>query len=69
MNGCSPDRRQPAVPAVSVEVDDIDTAHAAALAVGAGIVHPLTDEPWGVRRFFVRDPDGNIVNVLGHHRP
>lgn len=29
--------------------------------------HPLTDEPWGVRRFFFRDPDGNIVNVTAHH--
>jgi hypothetical protein len=26
----------------------------------------MTDGPWGVRRFFVRDPDGNVVNVLGH---
>ena len=33
---------------------------------GAEIVHPLTDEPWGVRRFFVRDPDGHVVNVLEH---
>ena len=33
---------------------------------GDEIVHPLTDEPWGVRRFFVRDPDGNVVNVLSH---
>ncbi|THJ66319.1 VOC family protein [Candidatus Frankia alpina] len=63
------DLSAPAVPAVSVEVDDIDAAHAAAFAAGAGFVHPLTDEPWGVRRFFVRDPDGNIVNVLGHTRP
>ncbi len=63
------DLSAPAVPAVSVEVDDIDAVHAAAFAAGADFVHPLTDEPWGVRRFFVRDPDGNIVNVLGHTRP
>ncbi len=30
------------------------------------IVHPLTDEAWGVRRFFVRDPDGHVINVLSH---
>jgi catechol 2,3-dioxygenase-like lactoylglutathione lyase family enzyme len=54
------------VPAVSVQVDDVDACHAAALRVGAEIVHPLTDEPWGVRRFFVRDPDGHVVNVLSH---
>jgi uncharacterized glyoxalase superfamily protein PhnB len=33
---------------------------------GAEIVHPLQDEEWGVRRFFVRDPNGRVVNVLGH---
>lgn len=54
------------VPSVSVQVDDVDAAHEAAVREGAEIVHPLTDEPWGVRRFFVRDPDGNIINVLGH---
>jgi hypothetical protein len=30
-------------------------------------VHPITDEQWGVRRFFVRDPDGKVVNVVSHH--
>jgi hypothetical protein len=35
----------------------------------SAIVHPLTDEPWGVRRFFVRDPTGVVVNVLGHRSP
>jgi RimJ/RimL family protein N-acetyltransferase len=41
-------------------------ATAPTVAAGAEIVHPLTDEPWGVRRFFLRDPDGNVVNVLAH---
>lgn len=54
------------VPDVSIEVDDVDAAHAAMCERGAQIVHPLRDEEWGVRRFFVRDPDGRIVNVLGH---
>lgn len=53
-------------PVASVEVDDVDAAHAAAVAAGLEIVHPLTDEAWGVRRFFFRDPDGNVVNVLSH---
>lgn len=53
-------------PSVSIEVDDVDTAHQLALDAGLDIVHPLTDEPWGVRRFFFTDPAGNIVNVLGH---
>ncbi|MET9532774.1 MULTISPECIES: VOC family protein [unclassified Streptomyces] len=53
-------------PDLSVEVDDVDAVHAAVLAAGAEIVHPLCDEEWGVRRFFVRDPNGKVVNVLSH---
>jgi len=54
------------VPDISIEVDDIETVHRLALDRGCEIVHPLTNEEWGVRRFFVRDPDGHIVNVLSH---
>lgn len=54
------------VPALSVEVDDVDAVHAQAQALGVPIVYALTDEPWGVRRFFVRDPFGNVVNILAH---
>lgn len=46
----------------------VDAAHAAALQRGLRVVYPLTDEPWGVRRFFVEDPGGTIVNVLAHAR-
>ncbi|MGY1900002.1 VOC family protein [Nocardia gipuzkoensis] len=53
-------------PDMSVEVDDVDAVHAAVVAAGADIVYPLCDEPWGVRRFFVRDPSGTIVNVVSH---
>lgn len=51
---------------VSIEVEDVDEVHAKAKQFGSEIVHPLTDEPWGVRRFFVRGPDGQVVNVLEH---
>lgn len=60
------DETAPLVPDLSVQVDDVDAAHDAALREGAEIVHPLSDEPWGVRRFFVRDPDGHVINVLSH---
>jgi catechol 2,3-dioxygenase-like lactoylglutathione lyase family enzyme len=60
------DATAPVAPDVSIEVDDVDGAYAAARAAGHEIVHPLTDEPWGVRRFFVRDPHGKVINVLGH---
>jgi len=51
---------------VSVEVSDVEQRHAEALARGLEIVYPLTDEPWGIRRFFVRDPDGLVINVASH---
>jgi catechol 2,3-dioxygenase-like lactoylglutathione lyase family enzyme len=54
-------------PNLSIEVEDVDAAHAKAVALGLQIVYPLTDEPWGVRRFFVTDPNGVIINVLSHH--
>jgi catechol 2,3-dioxygenase-like lactoylglutathione lyase family enzyme len=60
------DASAPVLPDVSVEVDDVDAVHAAAVNRGYEIVHPLTDEPWGVRRFFVREPNGKVVNVLSH---
>ncbi|WP_163795005.1 VOC family protein [Mycolicibacterium sediminis] len=53
-------------PTVSVEVDDVDAAYDAAVAAGLAIVHPLSDEDWGVRRFFFADAAGNVVNVLAH---
>ena len=34
---------------------------------GYEIVHPLGTESWGVRRFFVRAPDGNVLNIVQHH--
>lgn len=60
------DATAPVRPVASIQVDDLDGAYAAAVAAGAEIVHPVTVEPWGVRRFFVRDPDGNVINVLEH---
>lgn len=53
-------------PDVSIEVDDVDDVHARAVAAGAEIVYPLTDEQWGLRRFFVRDPNGAVINVTQH---
>ncbi len=53
-------------PSVSVEVDDVDAAFRAAVDAGLDIVHPLSDEEWGVRRFFFIDAAGNVVNVLTH---
>ncbi|PBC85863.1 hypothetical protein SAMN05428945_6675 [Streptomyces sp. 2224.1] len=63
------DKTAPVTPDMSIEVDDVDTVHAALLAAGAEIVRPLRDEEWGVRRFFVKDPNDRVVNVLSHRAP
>ena len=52
---------------ISVAVgSDIDHAYAEAVRREYEIVRPLTVEPWGVRRFFVRAPDGNVINIVNH---
>jgi len=54
------------VPGLSIEVDDLETVHAAVVKGGYLVEYGPADEPWGVRRFFVRDPAGTLVNVLMH---
>jgi uncharacterized glyoxalase superfamily protein PhnB len=49
--------------------DAVDAAHAAARERGLRVVYPIRDEPWGVRRFFVEDPGGTIINGLAHRAP
>ena len=52
---------------ISVHVgSDVDDAYAEAKRRRYEIVHPLTEEVWGVRRFFVRAPDGNVINMVSH---
>ncbi len=54
------------LPCLSIEVDDLDQAHANATAAGADITYGPVTEPWGVRRFYFRDPAGNLINVATH---
>ncbi|WEX76449.1 glyoxalase superfamily protein [Sinorhizobium numidicum] len=54
------------VPAVSIEVDDVDEIYRRAKAAGVEVTYDITDEPWGVRRFYLRDPFGNTINILSH---
>lgn len=54
------------VPDLSIEVDDLDEALRRATAAGIPIEYGPATEPWGVRRFYVRDPFGRLVNVLRH---
>ncbi|MEX0778529.1 MAG: VOC family protein [Balneolales bacterium] len=53
-------------PDVSIEVDDVDQMFAKAKEQKIEIVYPITDEPWSVRRFFVKDPNGKVINILSH---
>ncbi|KWZ32230.1 VOC family protein [Burkholderia anthina] len=53
-------------PDLSIEVDDLDEALARVHAAGVPVEYGPADEPWGVRRFYVRDPFGKLVNVLAH---
>jgi catechol 2,3-dioxygenase-like lactoylglutathione lyase family enzyme len=55
-----------AVPDVSIEVDDVDEAHTRMVNAGFVIEYGLVDEPWGVRRFYVRDPFNKLINILSH---
>ncbi|MBB4191179.1 catechol 2,3-dioxygenase-like lactoylglutathione lyase family enzyme [Rhizobium aethiopicum] len=54
------------VPDLSIEVDDLDAAFEAMTAAGVPIEYGPADEPWGVRRFYVRDPFDRLVNILVH---
>jgi catechol 2,3-dioxygenase-like lactoylglutathione lyase family enzyme len=54
------------VPDLSVEVDDLDAALARVKKAKVPLEYGPVNEPWGVRRFFVRDPFGKLVNVLAH---
>lgn len=60
------DATSPQDSVISVMTDDVVGAYHEAQQLGYEIVHPLTTEEWGVHRFLVRDPDGNVVNVVGH---
>lgn len=62
----SHDATAPQDSVISVATDDVAGAFEEARQLGYEIVHPLTDEPWGVRRFFVRAPDGNVINIVSH---
>ena len=57
------------LPDMGVDVgsrDAVDAAHAEAVRAGHEVTYGPVDEPWGVRRFFVRDPNGVVISVLAH---
>ncbi|WP_149194798.1 VOC family protein [Luteimonas suaedae] len=54
------------VPELSIEVDDLAEALRRVKDSGTPIEYGPVSEPWGVRRFYVRDPLGKLVNILQH---
>ncbi len=54
------------VPDLSIEVDDLEAVLARVRGAGVTIEYGPAEEPWGVRRFFVRDPFGRLLNILQH---
>jgi hypothetical protein len=42
---------------------DVDRLHAIAIEKGFTVTFPPRDEPWGVREFHLRHPDGHTIRV------
>ena len=55
-----------AVPDMSIEVDDLEEALTRVRKARIPIEYGPKAEPWGVRRFYVRDPLGKLINILQH---
>jgi catechol 2,3-dioxygenase-like lactoylglutathione lyase family enzyme len=55
-----------AVPDMSIEVDNLEEALMRVRKAGIAIEYGPANEPWGVRRFYVRDPFGKLINILQH---
>lgn len=53
-------------PDISIEVDDVDAAFFQMQEAGFEIEYGPAIEPWGVYRFYVRDPFNKLVNILSH---
>lgn len=54
------------VPDLSIDVDNVDEIYDKMKNSEFEIVYEITDEDWGVRRFFVKDPFGKLINILSH---
>jgi len=54
------------VPHLSIEVDNIDEIYKRAQKCGCEITYEMVTEPWGVQRFYIKDPAGHTINVLQH---
>ena len=60
------DATSPEDSVISIHTPDVEGAYEEAQELGYEIVKPIAIEPWGVRRFLVRAPDGNVINIVNH---
>lgn len=49
--------------AFQVRREEVDACEASLREDGIAIVAPATDQPWGHRTMFFRDPDGNLLEI------
>jgi len=49
-------------------IQEVDAHHDRAVAAGAEVIMPLTDQDYGSRDYAVRDPEGNVW-ALGTYQP
>jgi predicted enzyme related to lactoylglutathione lyase len=63
------DATSPEDSVISIHTPDVEGAYEEARKLGYEIVKPIATEPWGVRRFLVRAPDGNVINIVNHGYP
>ncbi len=54
------------VPDLSIEVDDLAEVLRRVQSANIPLEYGPVSEQWGVRRFYVRDPLGKLINVLQH---
>ncbi len=55
-----------AVPHLSIEIDNLDEVYQSALDMVVSVEYGPVLEPWGVRRFYLLDPNNNLFNILTH---
>ncbi len=53
----------PAGVIVTFVLEDCDNVYRRAQSIGADVIEPPTDMPYGQRRMLVRDPDGTVLDI------
>jgi hypothetical protein len=48
---------------MSIFVDDVDAVHDRCTRANLDVIKPPANEPWGVREFHLRHPDGHVLRI------